>query len=366
MDAITLRRKIHQNPELSFCEKQTAQTITAALAEHGIESQSVAKSGVLVKLEGQGDLTRAVILRADIDALPIFEQNDIEFKSSNEGVMHACGHDMHAAMLFDAMLYLNTNRDFEGTIFGLFQPGEELLPGGASLVLAENPFQDYTIIGAIAQHVEPDFEVGTVGFKSGKYMAASDELRFWATGEGGHAAMRARIKDSVGCTCQLITELLALNDEDTVLSIGKLEAAGATNVIPKQVYSEGTLRTFDEQIRRDVKVKIKALAAEIGTKWGVDIEVKISEGYPCVVNDERIAGVAKEIALKELNVIDLGIRPTAEDFGYFTQTFPSLLYRVGVGTGAGRLHTSTFNPDERAIAIGSKLMREIALNLLKD
>lgn len=365
MDAVTLRRTIHQNPELSFHEEQTAHTISKALAEHNIEHSGVAGSGVIAKIEGEGDLTRAVILRADIDALPICELNDLEYKSHNEGVMHACGHDMHAAMLFDALCYLNENRDFEGTIFGVFQPGEELLPGGASLVLAENPFEGYTIIGAVAQHVEPDFEVGTVGFKSGKYMAASDEIRFWATGQGGHAAMRSRIKDSVGCTCELVGELLALNNVDTVLSIGKIEAAGATNVIPKQVSSEGTLRTFDEEIRRNTKLKIKEIAKQVGDTWGVDIEVKISDGYPCVVNDERVAKVAKEIALRELNVVDLELRPTAEDFGYFTQAFPSLLYRVGVGVEAGRLHTSTFNPDERAITVGAKLMREIAVELLK-
>ncbi len=365
MDAVTLRRIIHQNPELSFCETQTAQTISEALAEHGIGYSSIAGSGLLVKIEGKGDLSRAVILRADIDALPIEEHNELEFASSKVGVMHACGHEMHAAMLFEVLKGLNSNRDFEGTIFGVFQPGEELLPGGASLVLAENPFEGYTIIGAVAQHVEPDFEVGTVGFKSGKYMAASDEVRLYATGQGGHAAMRSRIKDSVGATCDVVSQLLKLNDEDTVLSIGKIEAAGATNVIPKECYSEGTLRTFDERVRAATKVKIKELVAQSSAKWGVDIEVKISDGYPCVVNDERVAALAKSIALKSLNVIDLELRPTAEDFGYFTQVFPSLLYRVGVGNAAGRLHTSTFNPDERAIEVGAKLMREIAQELLK-
>ncbi len=365
MDGVTLRRVIHQNPELSFCEQQTARTISEALLEEGIESRPIAGSGLLVKIEGQGDLSRAVILRADIDALPIEEGNDLEFASTNRGVMHACGHDMHAGMLFEALKYLNGNRTFEGTIFGVFQPGEELLPGGASLVLAENPFEGYNVVGAVAQHVEPDFEVGTVGFKAGKYMAASDEVRLYTTGQGGHAAMRSRIKDSVGATCEAIVELLALNDEDTVLSIGKIEAAGATNVIPKEVYAEGTLRTFDEGIRAATKVKIDEIAAQVAARWGVDISVKISHGYPCVVNDERVAAVAKNIAQRTLNVVDLGLRPTAEDFGYYTQVFPSLLYRVGVGTAAGRLHTSTFNPDEGAIEVGSKLMREIAQELLK-
>lgn len=309
MDAITLRREIHQNPELSFCEEQTAKRITEALSQCGIASESIAGSGVLVKLEGEGDLNRAVILRADIDALPICEQNELGFSSKNEGVMHACGHDMHAAMLFDALVSLNENRTFEGTIFGVFQPGEELLPGGASLVLKENPFQGYDIIGAIAQHVEPDFEVGTVGFKSGKYMAASDELRFYAKGQGGHAAMRSRISDSVGCSCTLISEILTLNDEDTVLSIGKIEANGATNVIPSQVYSEGTLRTFDEIIRRDTKLKIKDIALLLSEEWGVKIEVEITDGYPSVVNDTKIAKIAKEIALQSLDVVDLERRP---------------------------------------------------------
>lgn len=366
MDPISFRRHIHSHPELSFQEYETALFIEEQLSKQSIEHRRVAKTGVLAKIEGRGDLSRAVVLRADIDALPVVEKTGVEFASLNEGVMHACGHDMHAAMLYGALCKLNEQRDFEGTIFGIFQPGEECNPGGASLVLAEKPFDGYDILAVVGQHVDASLEVGTVGFRAGKFMASGDELRFDVCGVGGHAAMRDKLKDPVAATAEFITSLLAFNHPDRVLSIGRVEADGATNVIPSTVKMEGTLRTFDEGERSETKQQIRAVAAELGAKHGVDIVVDINDGYPCVVCDERLTNIAAQEAAQRCSVEWLQRRPTAEDFGYYCTIYPSLFYRIGVGAKAGASHTSLFCPSEGAITAGIDVMSMLALRFLKD
>ena len=305
-------------------------------------------------------------LRADIDALPITEQNDIGWRSCNPGVMHACGHDMHAAVLFGVLQQLAAEPDFRGTLFGLFQPGEECNPGGASLVLAENPFEGYEVRAVVGEHVEPQLEVGTLGFRAGKYMASSDELRFSVHGTGGHGAMRPQLKDPVAAAAEFVTRLIALNHEECVLSIGRVEAGGATNIVPDEVYLEGTLRTFDEREREIIHQRIRNIAAEIDKRLGVRIVVDISHGYPCVVNDEHLVKQAAALAREEkLQVEMLPLRTTAEDFGFYCTKYPSLFYRLGVGAAAGRPHTATFNPDEGAINVGIGFMKRLALQILK-
>ncbi|MFR9502902.1 MAG: M20 family metallopeptidase [Rikenellaceae bacterium] len=365
MDPITFRRYIHQYPELSFKEESTARFIGESLAEAGIEYRSIATTGLLAKIEGRGDLSRAVVLRADIDALPIEEDTGVMFASQNRGVMHACGHDMHAAMLYGALRELNKSRDFEGTIFGVFQPGEECNPGGASLVLAEEPFAGYEVLAVVGQHVDAMLEVGEVGFRSGKFMASGDELRFDVCGIGGHAAMRNKLKDPVAATAEFVTSLLALNHDDRVLSIGRIEADGATNVIPSIVKMEGTLRTFDECERRATKEEIRSIARLCAERHDIDIVVDINDGYPCVVCDEALVEMAADLASASYSVKWLERRATAEDFGYYCTRYPSLFYRLGVGRAAGAAHTSTFCPSEGAITVGIDLMRRCALRFLK-
>ena len=326
-------------------------------------------TGVLAKIEGRGKADpkrRAVVLRADIDALPIDERNDADWSSRNQGVMHACGHDMHAAVLFGVLQQLATEPDFRGTIFGLFQPGEECNPGGASLVLAENPFEGYDVRAVVGEHVEPQLEVGTLGFRAGKYMAASDELRFTVHGTGGHGAMRPQLKDPVAAAAEFVTRLVALNHEECVLSIGRVEAGGATNIVPDQVYLEGTLRTFDEREREIIHKRIRNFAADIDKRHGVRTDVDISRGYPCVVNDAALVKHAAALAAEAgLRVEMLPLRTTAEDFGFYCTKYPSLFYRLGVGAAAGRPHTATFNPDEGAIDTGIDYMKRLALQILK-
>ena len=359
--AIEFRRELHRHPELSFEEVQTAQYIEKCLTEADISHSRIAETGVLAKIEGKGDLSRAIVLRADIDALPIEEQSGLEYASENEGVMHACGHDIHAAVLYGVLLRLAEKRDFEGTIFGLFQPGEECNPGGASKVLQEEPFADYNIVAVVGEHTDSGLEVGELGFCKGEFMAANDELRFWVRGKGGHAAMRDKLNDTVVAAANLVTMLNAVNDENTVLSIGKVIADGATNVIPDEVYMEGTFRCFSEEHRRTVWQIIEAAAQSVDAKFGTTTEVDINHGYPAVVSNDEL--VDKAVALATENGVSVKMLPkryTAEDFGHYCVRYPSLFYRLGVGTDAGRSHTSTFAPNEEAIEVGIDFMEKLA------
>ena len=362
MTPVEFRRHLHRHPELSFRETESARFIAEALREAGIPCRPIAGTGVLAKIEGRGDLRRAVVLRADIDALPIREQSGAAWSSENDGVMHACGHDIHAAVLYGTLLRLSAERNFEGTLFGIFQPGEESNPGGASKVLAENPFEGYTVLAVVGEHVEPALDAGTLGFRAGKYMASNDELRLTLEGAGGHAAMRAEHRDTVSAAAQLILHLTALNTPERVVSIGKVEAAGATNVIPDRVYMEGTMRTFDERERAEVKRRIEELAAANDASY-VRTRVHFTPGYPCVVNDPEL--IRQAVALAETEGIPfqmLPLRMTSEDFGFYGTRYPAIFYRLGVGPGAGKLHTSTFNPDEAAIPTGIRFMELLARN----
>lgn len=360
---VNWRRQLHRHAEGGYDLPQTLDLIRAVLTEHGVAFTEPATSTIVCEI-GHGPA--GLILRADTDALPIAEQNACEWRSQNEGVMHACGHDMHAAVLFGVLKTFAEAPDFRGTLFGLFQPGEECNPGGASLVLAEKPFEGYDVRAVVGEHVEPQLEVGTLGFRAGKYMAASDELRFRVRGTGGHGAMRKQLKDPVAAGAELLTRLIALNGEECVLSIGRVEAGGATNIVPDEIYMEGTLRTFDERERGIIHRRIEIIAADIDARHGVKTEVTIGRGYPCVVNDEILVKQATALAKAEkLKVEMLPLRTTAEDFGFYCKQYPSLFYRLGVGAAAGRPHTATFFPDEAAIGVGIAYMRKLALQLLE-
>ncbi|MCC8036082.1 MAG: M20 family metallopeptidase [Rikenellaceae bacterium] len=373
------RRALHANPELSFAERETSALICARLDAEGIPYRRVAGTGVLAEIRGGGgDREDAVVLRADMDALPVEEATGLQYASKNRGVMHACGHDMHTAALMGALLLLNGMREeINGTVLGLFQPGEEVWPGGATLVLKENPFEGYRIRAFVGQHVEPELPTGAFGFRPGKYMASTDELHIEIRGRGGHAAMPHRLDDPVVASAAVVLALQQITSRNgnptvpTVLSIGRLVADGATNVIPDNVEMEGTFRTFDEGWRAEAKERIRVVAESTARSYGVEAKVDILDGYPCVRNDEpltaRAAGIMTE-AFGAENVKSLGLRTTAEDFGYYTSLYPSVFYRVGVGGEvcdgkAGRLHTPAFCPDEKALGFAVAGLALLALEL---
>lgn len=380
------RRRLHTRPELSFVERETVRIIASELDKAGIAYRPIAQTGLLARIEGRGDLSRAVVLRADIDALPVTEQTDVEFASQNKGVMHACGHDMHAAALLGALLLLNERRtSFEGTVFGLFQPGEEKNPGGASLVLAEHPFDRYHIEAFIGEHIEPELPTGVFGFHPGQYMASSDELYFTVHGVGGHGAIRKNLKDPIPAAAELITALHTLPaerpdpDSPTVISIGRVIAEGATNVVPNDVSMAGTLRVFNEAWRAEAKRRIRAKAEAVDARHGTHTEINISHGYPSVVNDpaltERAMALTQQL-FGEQSVVSLDIRPTAEDFGFYTTRYPSLFFRCGVGQealleadradrAAGKLHTPLLCPNESALRYAPALLASLALQTLE-
>lgn len=369
MNPIEFRRHLHRHPELSFEEHETAAFIREQLTAAGIPCRAVAGTGVLAVIEGcrstPATARRAVVLRADTDALPIEELTALPYASEHRGVMHACGHDLHAAMLYGALLELHRNPDFEGTVLGLFQPAEECNPGGASVVLKEEPFADYAVQAVIGGHCDYLLEVGEIGVRAGAFMAASDELRFTVRGKGGHGAMRHLLNDPVAAAATLIGRLLALNHEGQVLSIGRVEAAGATNVVPDAVYLEGTLRTFDEQERQATHRAIEEIAAANDATHSTTTEVAVSHGYPAVVNTADLVALATATAEAiGLTVCELERRMTAEDFGFYTLRYPSLFYRIGVGAASGRSHTATYAPSEEAIEVGSRMMIALTHKLL--
>ena len=380
-EVIAIRRHLHQNPELSFEEYNTSKFVCSKLDEYGIEYQSgVVKTGVVGLIKGKNYESKTIALRADLDALPILEENDIDYKSTNEGVMHACGHDVHTASLLGAAKILNELKgNFEGTIKLIFQPGEEKLPGGASLMIKEGVLENPAPNSIIGQHVYPQIESGKVGFRSGMYMASTDELFMTVKGKGGHAALPHLNVDPVLITAHILTSLqqvvsrMSHPTAPTVLSFGKMIADGATNIIPDKVELEGTFRAMDEEWRASAHVKMKKMAESIAESMGGECDFKIKKGYPFLVNDENVTQKAKQSAVEFLgqeNVIELDLRMTGEDFAYYSQTVPACFYRLGIKNESKNitsgLHTSMFNVDEDSIETSIGLMAWIAINELKN
>ncbi len=373
------RRHIHQHPELSFKEIETSKYICSLLDKIGIEyTTGHVKTGIIALIKGKNPAKKVVLLRADMDALPITEQNKTDYISKNIGVMHACGHDVHSSCAIGAAQILNTfKNDFEGTVKIIFQPGEEVLPGGASLMIKEGVLKNPEVNVAVAQHVYPSMEVGKVGFKSGMYMASTDEIYLTITGKGGHAAMPADYNNPLLIASEVLLELKKKFPNDgkqnipTVLAFGKIEGVGATNVIPEEVKIAGTFRTMDEKWRTEAHDIITKTVLEVCTKNNAKADLNIMRGYPFLVNDKKVTENCRQAAINYLgkeNVEELPMRMTAEDFAYFTQELPCCFYRLGTGNKAkgitSGVHTPTFDIDEQALKIGSGLMAWLAINEL--
>lgn len=380
-NTIRQRRYLHQNPELSFCEFETAKFIASELRLLGLEpKEGVAATGLVVLIEGKNPSKKTVALRADIDALPISEQNEVSYKSNKEGLMHACGHDVHTSSLLGAAkILVDLKAEFEGTVKLIFQPAEEKAPGGASLMIAEGVLQNPDVSGIIGQHVAPNIEVGKIGFREGMYMASTDEVYLKIIGKGGHGAAPHQAVDPILVASHIIVALQQIISRNrnpsfpSVLTFGKFIAEGATNIIPNEVYIEGTFRCMDENWRGEGLQKIQKMAEGMAEAMGAKCEFWIEKGYPFLQNNpmltQSLRGFAAEYVGAE-NIIDLDLWMGGEDFAFYSQKVPACFYRLGTRNEAkgivSGVHTPTFDIDEQALEIGPGLMAYMALRELEQ
>lgn len=380
-EVIAIRRHIHANPELSNEEKWTADFISKKLTEWEIpHSTKIAGNGICVLLKGELPGEKVVAIRSELDALPIIEKNEVSYKSCNEGVMHACGHDVHTAALLGTLRILqHLKSKWGGTIKAIFQPAEEKLPGGASIMIAngilENPKPD----AILALHVFPTLEFGKVGFREGQYMASCDELFITVKGKGGHAAMPGEYNNPLFISARLLNAYENLIEElkeqtiPTVIAFGKIIGPGATNVIPDEVKIEGTFRTMNEVWRKTIHEKLKFIAQKISLETSSLIEVKIEIGYPCLVNDQTLTSQSKKAAedyLGKENVVEIPLRMTSDDFAFYSHEIPGCYFRLGTRNESrgiiSPVHTSTFDIEEKALETATGTMAWVVLQLLNS
>ncbi|TSD62962.1 amidohydrolase [Inquilinus sp. KBS0705] len=377
-DVVATRRHLHANPELSFHEVETSVFVAKKLEELGLEYHKMADTGLVAIIKGDKPSDKVIALRADMDALPITEANDVAYKSKNVGVMHACGHDAHtSSLLGTAKILTELKSEFGGTVKLIFQPAEEKLPGGASLMIKEGVLENPKPHAVLGQHVMPLIEAGKVGFRAGKYMASTDELYVTVRGKGGHGAQPQQNVDPVIITAHILTALQTIISRSadpkspSVLSFGKVIANGATNVIPNEVYLEGTFRTMDEKWRSEAHIKIKKMAEGIAESMGGSCEFNIMRGYPFLINEEVLTAATRghaEDYLGKENVLDLDIWMAAEDFAYYSQAAASCFYRLGTRNESrgitSSVHTPTFDVEEDAFKISTGLMAYLAIKQL--
>jgi len=377
-DVVANRRHLHSHPELSFHEFETSAFIGRKLDELGLQYQKMADNGLVALIKGEKPSDKVIALRADMDALPITEVNEVSYKSQNVGVMHACGHDAHtSSLLGTAKILTDLKSQFGGTVKLIFQPAEEKLPGGASLMIKEGVLENPKPQAVIGQHVMPLIDAGKVGFRAGKYMASTDEIYVTVHGKGGHGAQPQQNIDPVIITAHILTALQTIvarfadPKSPSVLSFGKVIANGATNVIPNEVYLEGTFRTMDEKWRGEAHIKMKKMAEGIAESMGGSCDFNIMRGYPFLINEEKLTASARGFAedyLGKENVLDLDIWMAAEDFAYYSQVADSCFYRLGTRNESrgitSSVHTPTFDVEEDAFKISTGLMAYMAVKQL--
>lgn len=369
-ESISVRHHLHAHPELSYKEFETSKFIQQKLTELGIPFEVKAITGVVGLIKGKNPGKRIVALRADMDALPITEENNIEYKSVNNGIMHACGHDVHTTCLLGAAKILNELKDnWEGTVKLIFQPGEEKNPGGASLLIKEGVLQNPVPQGIFALHVHPGLEVGKLSFRSGMVMASADEIYITVTGRGGHAASPQTAIDPILISSHLIISLQQIISRNnnpfnpSVLSITAINGGYTTNVIPSEVKLMGTFRAMNEEWRFKAHELIIKQATELVHSMGGEIDIKIDVGYPFLLNDKTLNETAKKVGEEYVgisNVEETELRMGAEDFAYYSHKIPGCFFRLGAGNKSkgisSGVHTPTFNIDENAIEIGMGMM----------
>lgn len=369
-DFIAIRHHLHAHPELSYQEFETSAFVRSKLDSWGIPYEIMATTGVVGLIKGKNPDKKVIALRADMDALPIKEANDVPYRSTKEGIMHACGHDVHTTCLLGAAKILQELRnEWEGTIKLIFQPGEERNPGGASLLIKEGVLTNPAPQAIFGLHVHPQLEIGKLSFRGGQVMASADEIYITIKGKGGHAAAPHLTVDTVLIASHLIVSLQQIISRNknpllpSVLSICSIQGGHTTNVIPSEVKLMGTFRALDEEWRFKAHELIRQQATGLVHAMGGEIDLHIDIGYPAVYNHETLNKVAKNHAeeyMGQHNVETTEVRMGAEDFGYYTQYIPGCFYRLGVmnvakGITSG-VHTPTFNIDESAIETGMGMM----------
>ena len=372
---ISFRHHIHSHPELSFHEFETAKFISSLLTSWEIQHQTgLAGTGIVALLEGKNPSSRVLALRADMDALPILEQNNVPYKSTHDGVMHACGHDVHSTCLLGTAKILQQTRDeWEGTVKLIFQPGEEKHPGGASLLIKEGVLENPKPQAIFGLHVYPHLPYGKVGYRAGQYMASADEIYITVKGKGGHAALPHQTIDPIIISANLLTSLQTIISrscnplQPSVLSFGQIHGGNAGNVIPNEVKIEGTLRCMDETWRAKAHELIKKHTLELCRAMGGDAEVEIPMGYPSLFNNPEATTRVKHLAeqaLGEENVVELDLRMAAEDFSFYTHQVPGCFFRIGTSFEdkfTFPVHNAQFDIYEKSIAIGVRMFCEIAM-----
>ncbi|MBA3830042.1 MAG: amidohydrolase [Taibaiella sp.] len=376
-----IRHHIHSNPELSFKEYNTSAFIAEKLSAWGIQHVTgIGGTGIVGIIQGRNSGKRCIALRADMDALPIQEANETEYTSKNKGIMHACGHDVHSACLLGAARILHDTKDeWEGTMKLIFQPGEEMHPGGASIMIKEGVLENPKPDAILALHVYPHLPCGTAGFRSGQYMASADEIYITIEGKGGHAALPHQTVDPIAIAAQVITGLQQVISRKgnplipSVLTFGKIQGGFATNVIPDKVELLGTFRTMDETWRYEAHKWIKDFTQQTCAAYGANAVIDIPKGYPSLYNDptltERTQNFAKEY-LGNTHVHELAMRMAGEDFSFYTHHVPGCFYRIGTNKDNKKfmapVHNAHFDIDENALKVGMGLMAWCAINNLKE
>jgi hippurate hydrolase len=367
---IEVRHHLHSHPELSYQEFETSKYIQEKLTGYNIPFDIKATTGIVALIKGRNPESRVIALRADMDALPIKEENEVAYRSVNEGVMHACGHDVHTTCLLGASKILQELKDeWEGTVKLIFQPGEERNPGGASLMIKDGALENPKPQGIFGMHVHPGLPLGKLSFRKGRSMASADEIFITIKSEGGHAAAPHLTADTILIASTLIMSLqqiISRNNNPTspsVLSICSIQGGHTTNVIPSEVKLKGTFRAMDEEWRWKAHQLIKKQSEELVHAMGAEADVLIDVGYPFVDNDPALTTAGWQLANEywgKENVEETELRMGAEDFGYYTHVIPGCFYRLGVRNEEQgiihNVHTPKFNIDENAIANGVQMM----------